>query len=128
VTKPKRYQVTVGSLFENPGIDRPFLVIDSDDHGLRRTRRRLTLDAIEAREDGRDSRPLLAQVARIRDEQLRRFQLRMRYQATDRPAGTDEYDRYYRHGEPPSYRLAYLMDATNAWLGHRHILPWQVAS
>jgi hypothetical protein len=65
---------------------------------------------------------------RARDERLSRLALRMRYGAADNHVGTDSYDRWYRLGEPPTYRLAAEMDRWRAEHGQRHTLAWQVPS
>jgi hypothetical protein len=63
-------------------------------------------------------------IAAIRVQQLSRFRLRMRYGAVDNHVGTDVYDRYYRHREAPTYRLAAHMDHARWKLGKSYVLDW----
>lgn len=95
-----------------------FTFDDLDDDSLARVHRAY----LRAIEDGQPEERLRVWLWKTRALQLRRFALRMRYGARD--GGTDEYDRYYRLDEAPSYRLAFAMDAMRAAIGQRHILRY----
>lgn len=62
-----------------------------------------------------------------------RFRLRMRYGARDvygspGDRGTDVYDRWYRHNEPPSYALAFSFDRARFEAGQSCVVQWVSSS
>lgn len=105
-----------------------FTLWDHTDDGLRRMRREFTRQAEDAADDGQPERATNARnrAEWIKQHQLVRFCLRMRYGAKD--YGTDINDQYARLGVAPSYRLALLIDRTACSLGKRHILRYAEAA
>ncbi len=104
----------------------PFGLWDQTDDSLARLRRHHQRRAADLARDGelKQARREWFMGREVRDHQLMRFRLRMRYGAVDDHVGTTSYDCYLRHDEPPAYALALLLDSTNARLGRRHVLTW----
>lgn len=112
--------------------DKHLLTLDDmTDDSLARIRRQLLRQTSDlAREhlaSGRED--LLAEAhhrwyeaCEIRDHQLARFRLQMRYGARD--DGTYSWRCYYSHDEAPHYRLAIAMDHSRFRRGLRHCLAW----
>jgi hypothetical protein len=95
-------------------------IADLTDDGLTRLARTYR----HAIEDGGSAKMYGRLLEVIRRQRLSRMRLKMRYGAVDNHAGTDSYDRWYRLDEPPTYRLAAVMDHQRFLLGQRHVLAW----
>lgn len=112
------------------GLHAPFDLWDQTDDSLARLRRQHLRAASElAREDDlRQARREWWMGREVRDHQLLRVQLRMRYGAVDDHRGTSSYDCWLRHDEPPGYTLAMLIDSARARAAKSHMLHWPSAA
>lgn len=105
----------------------PLTFDDSTDAGLRRLLvvYLRDLEDINAGHARQQPRWVLEHwIARVRGLLLSRAALRMRYGAGEKPAATHSWDRYYRLGQSPSYKLAAVIDLARWQRGMASVLEW----